>query len=109
VLQSEHVSALLPIEPGGTLAHKLPELQRATLRHYLPSQTDVTPQLLTRSKALYSGLCLMSGAGNGAPVLGGAEIASGQKQSEHAMMDGLSSSKVTGIRVLTTQLTKQKY
>ncbi|KAF2688814.1 TMEM1 family protein-like protein [Lentithecium fluviatile CBS 122367] len=37
----------------------------------------------------------MSGAGNGAPVLGDAEIASGQKQPEQAIMDGLSSSKVT--------------
>jgi hypothetical protein len=34
--------------------------------------------------------------GNGAPVVGAAEVASRQKQSEPAMMDGLSSSKVTG-------------
>jgi len=51
----------------------------------------------------------MNGAGNGASALGGAEIASGQKQSEPAMMDGLSSSKVTGIRVLPIQISKDSY
>jgi len=39
----------------------------------------------------------MNGSRNGAPVLGATEDVSRQKQSEIAMMDGMSSSKVTGI------------
>lgn len=42
----------------------------------------------------------MTVAGNGAPALGASEDASRQKQVEPAVMDGLSSSKVTGISPL---------
>lgn len=45
----------------------------------------------------------MSVAGNGAPVLGAAEDVPRQSQAGQAMMDGLSSSKVTG-RILVVPL-----
>jgi hypothetical protein len=38
----------------------------------------------------------MTVAGNGAPVLGATEDVPGQKQAASTVMDGLSSSKVTG-------------
>jgi hypothetical protein len=51
----------------------------------------------------------MNEAGNGAPAHGATEIAYKQEQSEYAMMDGLSSSKVTGIptKALPTMLTHE--
>lgn len=39
----------------------------------------------------------MSTLGNGAPAVGAADIASLQRQPDTTMMDGLSSSKVTGM------------
>jgi hypothetical protein len=39
----------------------------------------------------------MSTLGNGAPAVGATDIASMQRQSDTTMMDGLSSSKVTGM------------
>ena len=39
----------------------------------------------------------MSTPGDGAPAVGASDIAPMQKQFEYTMMDGLSSSKVTGM------------
>jgi hypothetical protein len=47
----------------------------------------------------------MSVAGNGAPALGAAEDGSKQTQAEPAVMDGLSSSKVTGMDPCTFNAT----
>lgn len=41
----------------------------------------------------------MNTLGDGAPAVGVADIAPNHKQHEIAMMDGLSSSKVTGIAI----------
>jgi len=83
------------------------DLTTAPSRYHKVEQASLIPYstLLPKPRRV----CLMSATGNGAPALGATEDVSRHNYAEPTVMDGLSSSKVTGIDLLRFELASKTW